>query len=404
MNRKKLFKKYSKHPKHTYELSETMSLTDETGRTPNIAFIYSGRDRGKSFEICTQCLADAWFDDKQLAYIRRYEDTQQMIQDYFADKEPFIKDMTDGISDRIVISKSILYFAHYDQDENKMIHDKELGRFFALSREGRYRSLQYPKIKNLLFEEVLTGGSWLQGESELLFNLYSTITRSDPEAKMYLISNLVTSVNPYSNGWGIHFDRTKPGEITLTKLYLEAYDEDGNERYFLIASHYLKDRNQLSKEDLSKTANRNRIRTGIASNKWDEAKLYPVMDLKFIKQYDIQETVVFEYDDMMFQMDILEVPQNIRQLYLDQEEEVKPSTNVMYIGYIRRKTTEPWENTRLYTNNPDRLSPYSTKGFKLIYKIDKVVQYLRETGWIVGCNNLTMNNFDTVFAKLKTTR
>ena len=93
MERVKLFKKYSKHPKHTYELKDTMSYTDDTGRTPDIAFIYSGRDRGKSFEITTQCLADAWFDDKQLAYIRRHEDTQQMIQEYFEDKHQFISDM-----------------------------------------------------------------------------------------------------------------------------------------------------------------------------------------------------------------------------------------------------------------------------------------------------------------------
>ena len=403
MNREKLFKKYAKHPKHTYDLAETMSNTDDTGRTPDIAFIYSGRERGKSFEVCTHCLADAWYDDKQLAYIRRYEDTQQMIQDYFADKHDFISDMTDGQYDRIVIYKSVLYFAYLDQENDKIVRGKEVGRFFPLSKESRYRSLQYPQIKNLFFEEVLTSGNYLQGESNMLFNLYSTISRSDPDTKMYLISNLVAPDNPYSNSWGIHFDNAKPGDITLTKLYLGAYDETGEEKYFLIAGHYLKDLNTLSKEDL-KDKKRNRIRTGIASNKWDEAKLYPVMDLKFIKQFDIMETVVFEYDDLMFQMDILEVPRNIKELYVDVFDEVKPSQETMVIGYIRKKTTEPWETTRLYTNNPERFSIYATKGFKLVYKVDKIVEYLRNTGWIIGCNNLTMNTFDSVFSKLKMTR
>lgn len=144
MERSKLFKKYSKHPKHTYELKDTMSYKDDTGRTPDIAFIYSGRDRGKSFEITTQCLADAWYDGKLLAYIRRHEDTQQMIQEYFDDKHQFIQDMTDGQCDRIIVSRSILYFAHYDQETDKIVKDKELGKFFALSTAGRYKSLQYP--------------------------------------------------------------------------------------------------------------------------------------------------------------------------------------------------------------------------------------------------------------------
>lgn len=404
MERTKLFKKYSKHPKHTYELKDTMKYKDDTGRTPDIAFIYSGRDRGKSFEITTQCLADAWYDDKQLAYIRRHEDTQQMIQEYFEDKHAFISDMTDGSSDRIIVSRSILYFAHYDQETDKVVKDKELGKFFALSTAGRYKSLQYPKIKNLVFEEVLTNEEpFLPGEANKLYNLYSTISRSDPETKMYLISNLVSPSNPYSDAWGIHFFNSKPGDVSLTKLYLGAYDEKGEEKYFLIAGHYLENRNDLSKEDL-KANKRNRIRTGVASNKWDEINLYPVMDLNFIRQYNIEDTVIFEYDDLMFQLDIVEVPINIKQLYEYQEEDYKPKEETMYIGYIRKKTTEPFEGTRLYTNNPERLSPYATKGFKMVYKIDKVIDYLKYTGRLVGCTNLIMNTFDEVFAKLKLTK
>lgn len=406
MNREKLFKKYSKHPNHTYELSETMSYTDETGRTPDIAFVYSGRNRGKSFEISAQCLADAWYDDKQLAYIRRNDDTQDMICSYFDDKHDFIEDMTDGLSDRISIYKSVLYFSHIETDENGkeiMFRDKTLGRFFSVSRQGRFKSLQYPEIKNMLFEEVLTRDNYLSGESEKLFDLISTLRRSKKDFKVYLISNLVSQINPYSDAWGIHIGRTKPGSVTLTKLYLQAYDDKGDELYYLIAAHYLKDLNELSQEDKKKK--RNRIRTGIASNKWDEAKLYPVMDLKFIKQYEILETVVFEYDDNMFQMDILEVPSNIRDLYKDDFDEVKPSKNVMFIGYIRRKTTEPWYHTRVYTNNPDRvITPYATKGFKLEYKVDRVVMWLKDNGWIIGCNNLAMNDFDNIFSKLKLLR
>ena len=130
------------------------------------------------------------------------------------------------------------------------------------------------------------------------------------------------------------------------------------------------------------------------------------MDLKFIKQYDILETVVFEFDDTMFQMDILEVPANIRDLYkADEDEPLKPSKNTMFIGYIRRKTTEPWYHTRVYTNNSDRvITPYATKGFKLEYKVDRVVMWLKDNGWIIGSTNLVMNDFDNIFSKLKLLR
>lgn len=405
MNRDKLFKKYAKHPRHTYELSETLSYKDDTGRTPDISFVYSGRNRGKSFEISAQCLADAWYDDKELAYVRRYEDTMDMIASYFGDKEQFISDMTDGQCTYITVYKSVMYFSHIEEDENgdnKLFRDKPLGRFFPLSKQGRFKSLQYPKIWNLIFEEVLTSDSYLPGEPEKLLNLISSISRSRPGFHTYLISNLDTPVNPYSNAWSLSMFKMKPGEVHLTKLFLNAYNNEGNEEYFLIAAHYLKDFNELSDKD--KKVKKTRARTGIASNRWDEAKLYPVIDLKFIKQYDIAETVVFEYDDIMYQMDIIEVPTNFKDLYL-LPDETDPVDVMMPLAYIRRKTSEPMPETRIYTNNPERLlDPYTTKGLKMVYKIDTVVAYLKENGWCAGSTNLDMNAFDNIYTKLKLLR
>ena len=53
---------------------------------------------------------------------------------------------------------------------------------------------------------------------------------------MYLISNLVSPSNPYSDAWGIHFFNSKPGDVSLTKLYLGAYDEKGEEIIKLLST------------------------------------------------------------------------------------------------------------------------------------------------------------------------
>ena len=45
MDRKALFKKWNAHKEHTYDLSETFDPKDDEGRHPDIAFIYSGRNR-----------------------------------------------------------------------------------------------------------------------------------------------------------------------------------------------------------------------------------------------------------------------------------------------------------------------------------------------------------------------
>lgn len=403
MERDKLFKKYYKSKFHDYEIADTLSATDEK---IDIAFIYSGRNRGKSFEVSSQLIADAFYDKKQFGYVRRNDCTSYDIEQYFADKSDFIKDMTDNVYCGITRQKGKLKFYNEEIDTetgevNRVIGD-DCGYFFALSRQASYKSLQYPDVYNLIYEEVLTDGSYLNAEPEKLMNLYSTVKRSKKDFMMWLISNTVSVVNPYSNSWGIYLARNKPGDIKLSKLYLGSKGEDGEEDYLLIAAHYLQDKDSISKEESKKK--RNRIKTGITSNRWDELQLFTTVNLRFIKQFKPQETVIFEFDDLMFQGDIIEIPINFMDMYSDDEDEIKADKDTMPILYIRRKTTEPFVNTRIYTNNPDRMNPYTTKGFKLLYKIDTAIDTLFNRGWIVGTDNLTMNDFYKSFGKLRLIR
>ena len=73
-------------------ISEDRIVTDEY---LDIVWVMSGRGRGKSFEISSQLIADAWYDKKQFGYIRRNDCTIYDVEQYFADKEDFIKDIAE---------------------------------------------------------------------------------------------------------------------------------------------------------------------------------------------------------------------------------------------------------------------------------------------------------------------
>lgn len=404
MKRDKLFAKYYKNKEHDYEISETLSATEDY---IDIAWVMSGRGRGKSYEISSQLIADAWYDNKQFGYIRRNDCTIYDVEQYFADKRDFIKDMTDNMAEGITRSKGKLWFFKWeinDEDARKVLV-RECGYFFALSRQASYKSLQYPEVFNLIYEEVLTDGTYLSSEPEKLMNLYSTVKRDKKDFRMWLVNNLVTAVNPYSNSWGLNLSQLKPNEIKLVKLYLGTYDENNEEKYLLISAHYLKNKGDLSKEDLKKNV-KNRIKTGIANNKWDELKLYSNIPIKIIKNYEIIDTVIFEYDDMMFQANIMEIPNNLLDYYINNSEEnpINLDKNTIPILYIRRKTTKPFNNTRIYTNNPERLSEYTARGFIIEYQIDVVIETLIKRGWIIGADNLTMNDFARVYKNLRLMR
>lgn len=401
MTRDKLFKKYYKNPAHDYEITETLSYTDDTGRKPEVCFVYSGRNRGKSFEISTQLLADSWYDKKTFGYIRRNDATTYDIEQYFADKADFIKDMTDGTREGITKVKGKLKFYHTEVNENtgdiKRVIDEDAGYFFALSRQSAYKSLQYPDLYNLIYEEVLTDSLYLNAEPERLMNLYSTCRRNKEGFTMWLVSNTVSVVNPYSKAWSLNLTRNKAGEVHLSKLFLGAYDEKHHEKYLLIACHYLKDKDTLSKEDEKKNKSK-RVKTSIASNKWDESRLYTTIDKSFIEPYKPLATAVFEYDDVLIQCDVIMQPTNLLEMYL---EGADPDPQTMPIGYIQRKTTAPKKGTRLYTNNPERFGHMVTRGYKGLCRIDDIIEKIRHNGWFIGADNLTMNDFYNILMKLR---
>ena len=400
MKRSELFKKYYKHPEHDYELSETMSHTIE-GLEPDIAFIFSGRNRGKSFEISSQCIANSYYDKIQFAYVRRNDATNCEIEQYFEDKKKFISDMSDGVYNGITVMKGKLHFYSeaIKEETNEVIKviGECCGYFFALSRQSRFKSLQYPEVYNMIYEEVMSD-SYLSGECSKFMNLYSTLKRNKgSKFKAYLISNTISQVCPYSAEWGINFSRMKPNEVKMVKLYLQSYNDKGEEDFLIIASHYLKNKNDLTKEDMK--LKRNRVKTAIASNNWEELHRFTTIEMRYMKRYEILDTVVFEYDDMMFQANIVEVPTNIITCYNDEEEPA--SADTMPVLYIRRKTTEPFPYTRLYTNNAEHFGDYVTRGYVIHYKIDVVIDKLMKTGWVIGADNLTMNDFSKIFRQLQ---
>ena len=405
MDRKALFDKWNKHPEHTYDLSETFDPVDDEGRHPDIGFIYSGRNRGKSFEAAAQFLADAWYDNKNFLYLRRNDSPGYELVRWFKNHGEFIKDMTDGACEGVTYYQGEFYLCTYDKslkNAGKIIRVKSIGFFWAVTRHSSVKSQQFPDVFNYAFEEVLTNEHYITsggGEPNLIYEIYSTFTRHKKGVKMVLISNLDTVVNPYSKAWGLNMERLKPGEIGLTKLYLNEADETGKEKYLLIATHYLKDLYKMSEKE--KNIKRNRIKVG--SNRWEEARLYPHIDLLYMREHNFYNvyTTLFEWDNLVFQADIMRVPENLLEVFLRDGEDEELSNKNIFIMYVRRKTTPPKGNPRIYTNNPDRMGQLITKGFKNICKVDQVVADITNRGWIIGTDNLCMNDFMKIYQNLR---
>ncbi len=111
------------------------------------------------------------------------------------------------------------------------INDKVAGRFIPLSISSKFKSVEFPDTRTIIFDEfIIESGSlhYLQGEVTQLFNLMETVFRHrDNNNRVILIGNAVRFTNPYF----IHF-RVKPfnteflhlkDKSTVIQLY---YSED----------------------------------------------------------------------------------------------------------------------------------------------------------------------------------
>ena len=56
-----------------YDCQHTLDYVDENGHTVDIAIVYSGRNRRKSFNVSATMIKQAFEKNKKFGYIRRYD-------------------------------------------------------------------------------------------------------------------------------------------------------------------------------------------------------------------------------------------------------------------------------------------------------------------------------------------
>lgn len=401
MNKKEFNKKWRNNPQY-YNSDILRNTLDDNGHNIDIALVYSGRNRGKSFDISSRALERAWESggSEQFGYVRRLEKEIKLsnIEKYFDDKLDFIKDLTDNQADSIAALSDGIYFSKLTQDGNKMkkVPLFKIGDYFSLSSSNQYKSLQYPKITCLIFEEVFTTDRYLPNEVTDLLNLISTIKRSRSNFTCFMISNTVSRVNPYTKGLALKgMLKQKSGTIDSYRLYKGTFDELGQEEYYYIVTEYLQDTSNEQRKSLL-DLKRDRVTT-VSSNKWQELNTYVNASNYLISKYFTENKVVFEFDNDMFLTTICTVPYNIEDIIADTE--VKEDNKTFTCLFVERKTSDIKRDTRVYTNRA-RVNPYCTLKFKRTYPIDDIIQACISKGYIIYSDNLTGNEFNQILKEL----
>jgi len=186
-------------------------------------FIIGNRGGGKSYGAKKYVIDKFIKKGEQFGIIRRYE--KELIKSL----PEFFNDIADSYPDyEFKADTKRLYIRPRPEDPEEPWTKADIaGHGFFLSTADNLKSIPYPKITTLIFEEFLLKKGkqqYLDDEPTTMLNLYETIARPMPEELetahprviMFLIGNATTITNPYF----LYFDLQMPTKQDKNGKYI----------------------------------------------------------------------------------------------------------------------------------------------------------------------------------------
>lgn len=207
-------KKYSIYSKDIAKLSNECDYL----------ILYSNRNTGKSYATKEFLLSNAYNKGEEFIYLRRGKQETKDIDsvDYFTDMD--VSKITKGEFQYVNVFRKRIYFAVAD-DDGKIINKKKIGYVCDLYSMETKKSLMYPKVSTIVYEEFITDRYYLPNESDTLLNFVSSVFR-DRKGFVLLIGNKISKFNPYVQEWNLSgMMKQETGTVDTYRIP----DENGNE-------------------------------------------------------------------------------------------------------------------------------------------------------------------------------
>ena len=153
------------------------------------------RGLGKTYSAKRLAIRNAIGKGEEFVYVRRFKTELKHVGTFFNDIAAEFPDYEFRVTART---------AAYRRRGDEEASWKTFGYFIALSSAATLKSVSYPKVTLMIFDEfIIETGSrrYLSGEVDTFLDLYSTIDRNDDRVRVLMLSNAVRSVNPYFVEW-----------------------------------------------------------------------------------------------------------------------------------------------------------------------------------------------------------
>lgn len=163
-----------------------------------LTILTGGRGIGKTYGIKKRIIKDFKDKGEQFVWIRRFREEKKIAKSGFFEKikQEFPNDALEVRGDKI------------------FINDKLAGVFCALSQNSVNKGNDVlNNARTAVFDEYIIGeskfGGYLPNEIRTLFDLLETFFRTNPNTRLFVLSNNISEINPLYIYFGIEF---KDGE------------------------------------------------------------------------------------------------------------------------------------------------------------------------------------------------
>lgn len=181
--------------------------------------IIGERSNGKTYAVQEHILIDYFEAGHQFFMLKRWqEDIKPTIIQNAIDGKLLnrIKELSKGSFDSIVYRNGRFIAVCFDDKGKPIISDDNtVGYVWDISESERLKSLSFPNVTNVYFEEFISlhNEGYHPDEIRLFLNIISTIVRDRTNVKIWMLGNTTNPYNPYFKHFGINGYELNQGNI-----------------------------------------------------------------------------------------------------------------------------------------------------------------------------------------------
>lgn len=355
-------------------MSKYYSLRNINKKNAVYNMIIGERSNGKTYATLKYGLEQFFKDRSQIAVVRRWKEdirasrVTTLFNGHIENGE--IEKLSNGEYAGVTFYNGAFYVCNYDEETGRPIYNENdrLGYAFALSDMEHNKSLSYPNIRTIIFDEFLTKHLYLNDEFVLFMNTISTIVRKRTDVKIYMLGNTVSKYSPYFEEMGLnHVQDMEQGTIDVYSY---------GDSKLTVAVEYCKS-NDSSKENSFYFAFNNPKLAMITGGAW-EMDMYPHLPIKYTPKNVLLEYYI-DFNDKLYTCEIVLVGE-------------------VTFTYIHRKTTDLHHNKNdiIYTTEHYPDLNYSRNIFKPINKVQERIKWYYMTDRVYYQNNSVGDEINTM--------